>query len=80
MVYILIGYFGKQKLTIIKVINMAIQTVSLDKQILKELRDQQQWWEQEIRNAKKKLSDASEQLAKVNRLINVFEHRIDKFD
>ena len=59
---------------------MAIQTVSLDKQILKELRDQQQWWEQEIRNAKKKLSDASEQLAKVNRLINVFEHRIDKFD
>ena len=60
MVYILIGYFGKQKLTIIKVINMAIQTVSLDKQILKELRDQQQWWEQEIRNAKKKLSDASE--------------------
>ena len=39
---------------------MAIQTVSLDKQILKELRDQQQWWEQEIRNAKKKLSDASE--------------------
>ena len=59
---------------------MAIQTVSLDKQILKELHDQQQWWEQEIRNAKKKLSDASEQLAKVNRLINVFEHRIDKFD
>ena len=39
---------------------MAIQTVSLDKQILKELHDQQQWWEQEIRNAKKKLSDASE--------------------
>lgn len=59
---------------------MPIQTVSLDKQILQELCDQQKWWQKEIRNAKKKLSDASEQLAKVNRLIDVFEHRIDKLD
>lgn len=59
---------------------MAIQTVSLDKQILKELGDQKQYWQHEVGDAKKKLLDASEQLAKVKRLINVFEHRIDKLD
>lgn len=59
---------------------MPIQTVSLDEQILKELYDQQQWWQKVIEDAKKKLLDASEQLAKVNRLINVFENRIDKLD
>lgn len=59
---------------------MPIQTISLDKQILKELSDQQQYWKQQVEDAKKKLLDASEQLAKVNRLINVFHNRIDKLD
>lgn len=59
---------------------MAIQTISLDEQILKELGDQQQYWRHEVEDARKKLLDASEQLAKVKRLINVFEHRIDKLD
>lgn len=59
---------------------MAIQTVSLDKQILKELHDQREYWKQQVEDTKKKLLDANEQLAKVTRLINVFEHRIDKFD
>lgn len=59
---------------------MPIQTVSLDKQILQELCDQRQYWKQQVEDTKKKLLDASEQLAKVNRLINVFENRIDKLD
>lgn len=59
---------------------MVIQTVSLDKQILKELCDQRQHWKHEVEDAKKKLLDASEQLARVNRLLDVFENRIDKLD
>ena len=50
----------------------------MDEYILNELRDQKTWWENEIDKLQKKLKDYGIELAKVNRLIEVFESRTKK--
>lgn len=47
-----------------------------DKEILKELLDQRDWWEKEVDMEQKKLEGFKVELAKTNRLIELLELKI----
>jgi hypothetical protein len=49
---------------------------NIDNEILQELREQKIWWEQHLKKLKKAVEETTIELAKVNRLIGVFEERI----
>ena len=48
---------------------------NIDDQILNELRAQKIWWEQHLEKLEKDVEQTNNELAKVNRLIEVYEER-----
>jgi hypothetical protein len=48
---------------------------NIDDQILNELRAQKIWWEQHLEKLENDIEQTNNELAKVNRLIEVYEER-----
>ena len=53
----------------------ATMSNNIDDQILNELRAQKIWWEQHLEKLEKDIEQTNNELAKVNRLIEVYEER-----
>lgn len=51
---------------------------NIDKEILEEFREQKAWWEQHLNKLKMDTEEAIAELAKVNRLIEVFKEKIQQ--
>lgn len=47
-----------------------------DKEILKELSDQRDWWENQVAATEKKLKSYKDELARTNRLIELLQEKI----
>ena len=56
----------------------ATMSNNIDDQILNELRAQKIWWEQRLEKLEKDVKQTNSELAKVNRLIRVFEERSER--
>ena len=49
---------------------------NIDDEILQELREQKIWWKRRLEKLKKDVEQTTIELAKVNRLIRVYEERM----